>query len=106
MSIPSAHDSQSPIWRELNSGIKSALAQANLTLPALSAELANPLFGELNWVLVKPTNRRSVHAMGMTRDMSLQSPDYTLAKILGLSKQKNPMEGQGGGHVVIIGTWS
>lgn len=105
MTISSAHNPLNPIWRELNSGIKSAFAQADLTLPDLGAELSNPLFGDLNWVLVKPTFRIVAHTLGMTRDGTLQSSDFTLSKVLKVSKLKNPMEGQGGGNVVIIGTW-
>lgn len=105
MSISSAHDPQIPIWRELNSGIKSWFAQGNLTLPELHAESSNLQFGDLDWALVKPTVRRRTHSLVMTRDGSLQSSEYTITRLLKLSRQRNPIEGQGGGHVVITGTW-
>lgn len=104
LSIPSAHDPQTPIWRLLNSIIKSGLARVNLTLPAEGPELSNPLFRELNWVLVKATISGKSDTLSMKR-VVLQSPELIPSEVKKISKQKNPIEGQDGGHVVIIGTW-
>lgn len=89
----------------MNAGIKSGFAQGNLSLPGIHAEVSNLQFGNLDWVIVRTTRKNATRTFSMSGDTSLQASDYLFNKVIKLSKHKNPIEGQGDQHVVLIGTW-
>lgn len=89
----------------MNAGIKSGFAQGNLSLPDIHGEVSNLQFGNLDWVIVKTTRRNATRTFFMSGDTSLHASGYLFSKVIKLSKQINPIEGQGDQHVVLIGTW-
>lgn len=61
-------------------------------------------FGELPWVLLRPSVNKVAFSLGMKRDTTLvQGVTFTLANVLKAAKQRNPLEEHDGGPVVFIG---
>lgn len=91
-----------PVWREMDIVVKEALRDASLLLQ-LAPAAALDTFGNLDWMLVRPSYKASTHSHVMKRDSKLQAMDFTARKVLQSSTLKNPKEGETGQHVIIIG---
>lgn len=90
-----------PMWRDIDANIKDMILQAALILQGAPAGRSDT-FGTLEWMLVRPSFKRSTHSYIMQRDRKLQAGDFTFPKLMQTSPLKNPKENEGNEHVIII----
>lgn len=109
ISIAPGQDPGSAIWRQMNSGIQAALDRGQLVLPkqeTSSWSSSEVTFGGLPWMLIRSSVKGATHSLGMKRETALvQGVSVTLPNLLKATKQRNPLEEQGGGPVVFIGKY-